>query len=223
MACGWNHSLLLDGEGAVYSAGRGEQGELGRGKPSSTGFEVVIRGARQVSAGKDHSLVLCGAKVMGWGNSREGQLGLLAKKICFYPQELNVYPATFVFAGTKYSVFVTSKGVYGTGLNQNCQLGLGHDSDIHVPRRLAIEEEILSVSGGNYCTARTASNEWYLWGSGGFGVFKYPTKMSFLSGGESVVMGLNFGLLSKKGQVWVWGNNRWGELGSGEQCRDYAV
>lgn len=82
-----------------------------------------------------------------------------------------------------------------------------------MPRRLSIEEHIVSISGGNYCAAKTVDQEWYLWGSGGFGVFKYPTKMSFLKGGESVTMGLNFGLLSKNGQVWVWGSNRWGELG----------
>lgn len=63
---------------------------------------------------------------MGWGNSREGQLGLLIKKHYFQPCELNVYPCKFIFAGAKYSFFITSKGVYGTGLNQNCQLGLGH-------------------------------------------------------------------------------------------------
>ena len=132
--------MLLDDSGAVYSAGSGEQGELGRGRGSSAFFGEVLSGCRQVSAGKDHSLALCGSKVMGWGNCREGQLGLLARKVYHYPQELNVYPASVVFAGAKYSLFVTSKGVFGTGLNRNCQLGLGHEADVQVPRRLAIEE-----------------------------------------------------------------------------------
>ena len=126
---------------------------------------------------------------------------------------MNVYAATFIFAGAKYSLFVTSKGVFGTGMNNNCQLGLGHENNVQVPRRLAIEEEIISISGGNYCAAKTKNKEWYLWGSGGFGVFKYPTKMSYLKDGEEVSMGLNFGLLSRNGQVWVWGSNKWGELG----------
>jgi alpha-tubulin suppressor-like RCC1 family protein len=63
---------------------------------------------------------------MGWGSSKNGQLGLLSKKNYYYPHELNVYPANYIFAGSKYSLFVTSKGVFGTGANQNCQLGLGH-------------------------------------------------------------------------------------------------
>lgn len=132
--------MLLDDSGAVYSAGSGEHGELGRGRCSSAFFGEVLRGCRQVSAGKDHSLALCGTKVMGWGNCREGQLGLLNRKAYHYPQELNVYPTSLIFAGGKYSLFVTSKGVFGTGYNQNCQLGLGHETNVQVPRRLAIDE-----------------------------------------------------------------------------------
>lgn len=139
VSCGWNHTLILDFEGIVYSSGNGEYGELGRGKNSNNfAFSRVLHGARQISAGKDHSLALCGSKVMGWGNSRDGQLGLLIKKSYFYPHELNVYPCDCIFAGPKYSIFVTSKGVFGSGMNRNCQLGLGHETDAQVPRRLAI-------------------------------------------------------------------------------------
>lgn len=71
VSCGWNFTLLLDDAGAVYSSGRGENGELGRGKTGNfSSFSLVIKGARQISAGKDHSLALCGSKVMGWGNSK---------------------------------------------------------------------------------------------------------------------------------------------------------
>ena len=71
VSCGWNFTLLLDDAGTVYSSGRGENGELGRGKTGNfSSFSLVIKGARQISAGKDHSLALCGSKVMGWGNSK---------------------------------------------------------------------------------------------------------------------------------------------------------
>lgn len=45
------------------------------------------------------------------------------------------------------------------------------------------------------------------------GVFKFPTKMSFLNGAEWLAMGLSFGLFGTEGGVWVWGSNSWGELG----------
>ena len=100
VSCGWYHTLLLDEIGSVYSSGRGDNGELGRGKTRSTNtFEYVLSGACQVSAGKDHSLALCGPKVLGWGSSSEGQLGQLVAKRYLTPQELNVYPCTFIFSG----------------------------------------------------------------------------------------------------------------------------
>jgi hypothetical protein len=79
------------------------------------------------------------------------------------------------------------------------------------------------ISGGNYCAAKTAKGEWLLWGSGGLGVFKSPTKMSFLNGAAWLVMGLTFGLFGREGGVWAWGSNSWGELGEGEEMRDFAV
>ena len=45
------------------------------------------------------------------------------------------------------------------------------------------------------------------------GVFKFPTKMSFLNGAAWLVMGLTFGLFGREGGVWAWGSNSWGELG----------
>ena len=71
VSCGWNYSLVLDRQGRVYSAGKGDSGELGRGKVrNSLSFGLVLEGVSQISAGKDHSLALVGSKVFGWGNSR---------------------------------------------------------------------------------------------------------------------------------------------------------
>lgn len=39
-----------------------------------------------MSAGKDHSLAICGPKVYGWGNTLEGQLGFQSKKKCYSPK-----------------------------------------------------------------------------------------------------------------------------------------
>jgi hypothetical protein len=60
--------------------------------------------------------------------------------------------------------------------------------------------------------AQTLENKWYLWGSGGFGVFKFPTKMSFLEASSVVAIGLDSGLNIKNGKAFVWGSNKWGEL-----------
>lgn len=209
--------MLLDETGNAFSSGRGDSGELGRESVRrSSSFGFVLSGVKKISAGKDHSLAICGTKVYGWGNSKEGQLGLLIQRHYYRPQELNVYPCQGILAGSKYSLFVTSKGVFGTGLNDEWQLGLGHSNSMQVPRRLAIEEGIVELSGGSYCAAQTNSKEWYLWGVGVLGSFRYPTKMSFLNGADSVSISQTAGMFSKKGRIWVWGQNSWGELGHRE-------
>jgi len=70
------------------------------------------------------------------------------------------------------------KGVYGCGINNNYQLGLGSEKDVHYPKALSIDEQLEQVYCGNYCLGKTKNNLWYIWGSGTFGVFKFPTKVS---------------------------------------------
>ena len=87
MSCGRHFSLVLDEAGTVFSCGKGESGELGRsGVRNSYTFGRVMEGVRQISAGKDHCLALIGPKTYGWGNSRDGQLGLLNTRQYFAPQ-----------------------------------------------------------------------------------------------------------------------------------------
>ena len=45
-----------------------------------------MTGVRKISAGMDHSLVIKGNKVFGWGNNDYGQLGLHTKKNYLSPQ-----------------------------------------------------------------------------------------------------------------------------------------
>ncbi|KAJ2770897.1 alpha tubulin suppressor [Coemansia nantahalensis] len=92
VACGWNHTLLLDGTGCVWAAGSNSFGQLGQpaaqpGSPPRNGaWTRVVPGARDpapppafvaVACGMRHSLALSeDGAVYGWGANRCGQLGL---------------------------------------------------------------------------------------------------------------------------------------------------
>lgn len=79
VACGWNHTLILDEFGEVFSAGEGKHGALGQGRgANSYTFKSVpgLKGIKTISAGRDHSLALSSIKVFGWGSSMDGQLGI---------------------------------------------------------------------------------------------------------------------------------------------------
>jgi hypothetical protein len=47
--------------------------------------------------------------------------------------------------------------------------------------------------------------------------------MTFLQGADSVNLALSSGFFMKKGQLWVWGSNLWGELGNQQPNNDYPV
>lgn len=123
----------------MYSAGEGRNGALGHGRGAdSYCFKQIqtLKNIRYISAGKDHSLALSSIRVYGWGNSVDGQLGMPKEKICYEPEELYVYASSLCYAGPKYSIFKTEKGIYVTGSNDGGQLGLGNKTKIKMPKKL---------------------------------------------------------------------------------------
>ena len=61
--------------------------------------------------------------------------------------------------------------------------------------------------------AQSSEGGWWLWGSGCFGEFRYPTKMSFLSDVEEMYIGQDSGIFVKHGIVVCgWGSARWNEI-----------
>jgi len=81
----------------------------------------------------------------------------------------------------------------------------------------------MKVVGSSYCCAQNEEEEWYMWGNGALGLFRYPTRMSFLKGAKEVELGLNFGTYQKEDKLYAWGDNRWGELCLTEDFKDYPT
>lgn len=79
VSAGGNHSLLVDVYGNVWSAGKGNYGQLGNGLRSSSRFLPVRMESdiEEVSAGDSHSLLLSSAgEVFAFGDNNYFQLGL---------------------------------------------------------------------------------------------------------------------------------------------------
>ncbi len=84
IAAGWEFSLAVTSSGQLYAFGNDEDGQLGNGKsddsPHPTPEAITLPGITgsidEISAGKDHSLVLTSSgQLYAFGSDRYGQLG----------------------------------------------------------------------------------------------------------------------------------------------------
>jgi hypothetical protein len=70
---------------------------------------------------------------------------------------------------------------------------------------------------GNHTAALSWDGEVFVWGTGVFGEFLTPQKLSSTSTLKDIAVGGSFALaLDKNGRLWTWGANASGELGVGD-------
>jgi alpha-tubulin suppressor-like RCC1 family protein len=140
--------------------------------------------------------------------------------------------------GANHQILITSLGrVMMWGSNTHGQLGDGTKVDKKTPVditsafNLVGEEKITSVRlGGNFSTAMSSTNRVFLWGNSAtelnaLGVVAGETTtpidatsaLNVVSGDQvaHVRIGSNHaGILTKNGQVWLWGGNGSGQIGN---------
>ncbi|KAJ2882230.1 hypothetical protein IWW38_005687, partial [Coemansia aciculifera] len=142
VACGWNHTLLLDDTGTVYAAGSGAFGQLGGGGgvPRAAALDkwtrVAVTAAAApearrvvgVACGMRHSLALdSSGSVFGWGANRSGQLGILPGSNVLTPTLVSkdLPPIAMIACGRSHSILVASdrRTVFVAGQDKYAQHG----------------------------------------------------------------------------------------------------
>jgi len=149
ISAGLVHSLVLSSDGQVFGFGDNTYGQLGIGRitwseklPIAVNTTGALQGKRivQMSAGTTHSLVLSSdGQVFGFGSNVYGQLGM--GRSTFWSEKeplpigVNMTSAlqgkiiTQISAGDEHSLVLSSEGhVFGFGMNQYGQLGIGRTS-----------------------------------------------------------------------------------------------
>jgi alpha-tubulin suppressor-like RCC1 family protein len=197
VAAGFSHSLAMTSSGQLYSFGYNGTGELGRtsnGTSDPAAAVVVLPGqvgaVTQIAAGGNHSLaVTASGQLYAFGSNQFGQLGVLVNSDMLVP---NAAPALVTLPGQ-----------------------VGPVTQI--------------AAGGNHSLAVTASGQLYAFGSNEFGQLGTPATSSTLSNpvpalvtlegqaGAIVQVAAGYAhslVVTASGQVYAFGNNNYGQLGS---------
>ncbi|XP_018666987.2 putative E3 ubiquitin-protein ligase HERC4 [Ciona intestinalis] len=154
VACGHSHSLFLGSNGALWSAGNNNYGQLGFGDKSSTELRPLIslKGIpfSQISAGFWHSFcVTHSGAVFCWGRNDNGQLGLadcVDRNVPVLLKALRSLSVKYICAGELHTAALTlDGGVFTFGSNQFGQLG--HGSSGPEPLPVSTPRKIFELMG----------------------------------------------------------------------------
>lgn len=240
VVCGRYHTMASTEDGRVWTWGGGKNGRLGHGDEK---IRLVprcveaLRGQRAVAiaAGYHNNLVLTAAgDVSSWGWGAHGQLGTgdtADREAPVVIEELSGLRVVRLACGDRHSFAVTADGrVFAWGSNEFGQLGTARRGATLLAPECVTSLAGLVVtglsSGDRHSAAVTNVGAVYTWGCGidgqcGHGDYRdvpRPRVVAALAGFTvaSVHCGHNFTLaVSDKGEVYAWGNNTYGQLGTG--------
>lgn len=225
--------------GTLQAWGDDLNGQLGNGATGKVDVPVSVLlpadvTVTAVAAGGKHTLALTSAgQVLAWGDNHDGQLGDGLTGDSHVPVQVKLPEGTVVTAiatGAVDCMAVTSAGqVYAWGNNQYGQLGDGSTVTRRTPVRVLLPRGVKAVAVAasyNYSLALTSTGEVYTWGYNGSGQLgngfltssEVPGRVHLPRGVviREVTSGGYDGLaLSAKGQLYAWGDNRYGQLGDG--------
>ncbi|XP_057334647.1 uncharacterized protein LOC130673595 [Microplitis mediator] len=194
---------------------------------------------RLLAAGYGHVALIRNGSVYTWGSSAQGCLGT-GPTISRYgpPQAVTVFKnlemeVLSVSCGRCHTLAVTNNGVYAWGGSQFGQLGLGRLLQTPSPEMIvSLAEEIIvdAVTGQYHSVALTMDGRVFTWGWGVHGQLGHgntlqkniPTVVSSLLG--IIIRGIAAGhahtlALSAEGQVYAFGCNIFGQLGTGNNIK----
>ena len=232
IACGGEHSMAISATGEVYTWGNGRSGQLGNGFLGISYTPVLVqtldgKGAFSGACGEDYSGVITEiGEVYMFGNSDSGKLGLGIGPPQVFPKLIpSLSGVKKLSAGLSHTAALTDDGLiftWGGGFYGR----LGHRSadNYYQPSQLSsrIYRQYVDVACGAYHTLVIDSNGGiYGCGKGDLlcvekdlmqitplEVFGDKTFARVCAAEEHSTA------VTKDGEVYVWGKNRYGKLGN---------
>eukprot|EP01127_Copromyxa_protea_P022741 TRINITY_DN831_c0_g2_i1.p1 TRINITY_DN831_c0_g2~~TRINITY_DN831_c0_g2_i1.p1 ORF type:complete len:367 (+),score=45.61 TRINITY_DN831_c0_g2_i1:1230-2330(+) len=202
---------------------------------------AFIEGVLCVSMANGWGILCTDSEVWTWGRNNCGQLGSGSTDYTTKPVHVEFQDKKVIWVGcssNNTSYALTSEGeLYAWGYNA---YGEGGHCDTQnpscTPRRSAPDKTILKVAiGDHHVIALTNTGDVVSWGSGGSGQLgnggtsnqNSPVVVQNVSGKkikEVYAANNHSAVLTKDGEVWIWGENSYYQLGvSGTQTRPYLI
>eukprot|EP00808_Paulinella_micropora_P031448 g38253.t1 len=235
--------IVVSMEGAVYSYGRNDRGQLGHGDYTYRYYLSHVTSlwnkgilARAVSCGSEHVLLLSEAgNVFSWGRADYGQLGLGHRKDLFGPTRVPLpCKARGIAAGELHSLVIADWELsLATEYDPTSETNRGrststHKEAEHKKNAAAIYAFGLNTDGQlgvglayyNFDDSKWDSNTRKVWVKGEDDEYLCalsPVPVVGVEGFLEVVdAGLNHSLaVTSQGDLYVWGSQRRGQLGLG--------
>lgn len=241
---GFAHNLAINSDKTLLAWGNNSEGQLGDGTNVSRSMPQTVdtlAGVVAVAAGEYHSIVvLQDGSVRSWGTNKDGQLGDGSLSSRLSPVTVKgIGNVKAVAAGHNHSLALKKDGtVWAWGGNYWGQLGNGTDVDSKVPVQVKLQnggpvENIVAIAAGHsFSVAIQQDGKILVWGylyvdsSTEFAVWtSTPTDNSLGQwAAKDVVAGRDHVLiLDQGGNLWSWGGNYYGQLGTGSDSPDETV
>lgn len=233
-----NQTLAIDESGEVIAWG---EGYYANGSDSTETYYYPMRidgiiEPVQVSRGKNHNLVLdANGDVWGWGSNSNNPMGKLDGKVKVATKIDGFENVKKVAAGTEFSIVLKNDGtLWGVGKNDRGQLCREGTTSVTTPIQLTEKTDFIDVSVGESYVAAVATDGIYTWGGNEKGQLGNGTTTdSYTSNKLEVVLennekfvsvsaGIDFCMaLTNLGNVYTWGDNGSGALGTGNRISHY--
>ena len=234
VSCGYNFTVCVDYEGFMWLFGENKFGQLGTG--NTTNFNVPqklqnIPPVLSIACGSYHTLIITNdSNLWSCGINNLGQLCHGDRKDRSKPQKTSFSNISKISAGLQHSLFQNNQGeIFSCGWNQSGQCGLGHFNDYQITPSLILGRHsnvIHFVCGSEHSLFLDSEGNVYSVGYnkyGQLGLGHKNRKQNELNKIPNIppikIISCVFAscyLLDFEGNLWTFGNNPIGQLGSNE-------
>ena len=243
VSCGYEHTLITTNDSNLWSCGRNFYAQLchgdkeDRSKPQKTSFSNISK----ISTGWKYSFFQNNkGEIFSCGFNQQGECGLgHFDSPQITPSLVLNLPSNIIqfICGSNQSLFLDSEGnVYSVGENIYGQLGLGHNTNQSVLKKIPNfipPIKIISCVGASCYLIDFEGNLWSFGdngkgklGHGDYARKNIPKRINNLKNIQQISngsCGLHFLAKDSQGQIFATGYNSHGQLGTGEYNESFSI